>query len=94
MSVGRWFKGQELSLALGLNISVSRLGSVFNNYSMPPLSDATGLGFALTFGLILCVISLISGLFLTILEKKAQKVDNGKFSQFKYYQYKIMILLY
>mmetsp|Transcript_11707 Transcript_11707/g.11650 ORF Transcript_11707/g.11650 Transcript_11707/m.11650 type:complete len:152 (+) Transcript_11707:252-707(+) len=51
--VSRWFKGKELSLALGINISVSRLGSVFNNYTMPPLAKATSLGWALTFGFIL-----------------------------------------
>ena len=76
VSVGRWFRGQELSLALGLSVSVSRLGSVFNNYSMPPISDHTSLGFALTFGLIIWVLSLIWSLFLITLEKYSQKVDN------------------
>jgi len=75
-SVSRWFIGQELSLALGLNISVSRLGSVFNNYSMPPFAKALGLGPALTFGFGLCVISFISGLVLAAFERHAQKIDN------------------
>mmetsp|Transcript_23362 Transcript_23362/g.20754 ORF Transcript_23362/g.20754 Transcript_23362/m.20754 type:complete len:138 (+) Transcript_23362:248-661(+) len=51
--VSRWFIGKELSLALGINISISRLGSVFNNYSMPPIADGIGLGWALFFGLVL-----------------------------------------
>lgn len=74
--VSRWFIGKELSLALGINISVSRLGSVFNNYSMPPMADATNLGWALTFGFFLCVLSWFSGLVLTFFEKHANKVDN------------------
>jgi MFS family permease len=74
--VSRWFIGQEMSLALGINISVSRLGSVFNNYSMPPMADATSLGWALFFGFTLCVLSWFSGLVLTFFEKHACKVDN------------------
>ena len=74
--VSRWFIGKELSLALGINISVSRLGSVFNNYSMPPMADHISLGWALFFGFVLCVLSFISGYILTLFEKHAVKVDN------------------
>lgn len=74
--VSRWFIGKELSLALGINISVSRLGSVFNNYSMPPIAEATSLGFALLFGFFLCIISFICGGILTLFERHANKVDN------------------
>lgn len=75
--VSRWFIGKELSLALGINISISRLGSVFNNYTMPPLAKATNLGWALTFGFILTIVSFFSGVVLTLFEKKANKVDNS-----------------
>ena len=74
--VSRWFIGKELSLALGINISVSRLGSVFNNYSMPPIADATSLGFALMFGLMLWWISMVCGIILTFFEKHAAKIEN------------------
>jgi hypothetical protein len=33
--VSKWFKGKELSMALGLNISFSRLGSVVNGIVIP-----------------------------------------------------------
>ena len=33
--VSKWFKGKELAFALGLNISVSRLGSVINGATVP-----------------------------------------------------------
>ena len=74
--VSRWFIGKELSLALGINISVSRLGSVFNNYSMPPIADALSLGFALLFGLSLWIISMICGIILTLFERRAAHIDN------------------
>lgn len=74
--VSRWFIGNELSLALGINISISRLGSVFNNYSMPPIANAFGLGEALMFGFMLCVMSFICGIVLTRFENHANKVDN------------------
>lgn len=32
-----WFKGKELAFALGANISISRLGSVINANTVPPL---------------------------------------------------------
>ena len=33
--VSHWFKGKELALALGVNLSVSRLGSVMNSNTIP-----------------------------------------------------------
>jgi len=33
--ISSWFRGKELSLALGLNLSISRLGSVANAAIVP-----------------------------------------------------------
>ena len=33
--VSSWFKGKELAFALGVNLSVSRLGSVLNSNTIP-----------------------------------------------------------
>jgi hypothetical protein len=33
--VSVWFKGKELAFALGLNLSISRLGSVVNGIVVP-----------------------------------------------------------
>ena len=33
--VSQWFKGKELAMALGLNLSISRLGSVINGIVIP-----------------------------------------------------------
>ena len=76
--MSRWFIGKELSLALGLNMSIGRLGSVFNSYSLPPLANATSLGYALLFGLTLCIISMICGIVLIVMDKLIKSSDNSK----------------
>lgn len=38
--VSKWFKGKELAMALGLNISISRLGSVINGMIVPKIYDS------------------------------------------------------
>jgi hypothetical protein len=37
--VSVWFKGKELNLAMGLNISIARLASVANGIIVPNLYD-------------------------------------------------------
>lgn len=57
-----WFEGKEVAFAFGLNLSVARLGSVFNNMLSPQLADSGGVPFAFWFGAILCGVSLGSAL--------------------------------
>lgn len=33
--ISKWFKGKELAMALGFNLSISRLGSVINGFVVP-----------------------------------------------------------
>lgn len=69
--VSNWFTGKELSMALGMNVSISRLGSVLNDFLEPQLYDATGtviLGLWVGFGL--CLMSLVLGIFLGAIDKK------------------------
>lgn len=69
--VANWFTGKELSMALGMNVSISRLGSVLNDFLEPQLYTATGtviLGLWVGFGL--CVASLICGIMLGAIDKK------------------------
>ena len=69
--VANWFTGKELSMALGMNVSISRLGSVLNDFLEPQLYTATGtviLGLWVGFGL--CVVSLILGMLLGAIDKK------------------------
>ena len=69
--VSSWFANKELALALGLNVSISRLGSVFNDLVEPAFYDATGnVVFGLWFGLLICFISLGCGLALNLMDKR------------------------
>lgn len=52
--LAQWFKGKELAFAFGVNLSISKLGSVVNNLVSPVLADDVSIVFALWFGAILC----------------------------------------
>lgn len=52
--LAQWFKGKELAFAFGVNLSISKLGSVVNNLVSPILTDDINILFALWFGAILC----------------------------------------
>jgi len=72
--VSRWFFGKELAFALGLNITMSRLGSVFNNLVEPPIAQSSkSLGVALLFGFFVCCISYASGICIIVMDKIAAK---------------------
>ena len=73
--IAKWFMGKELSLALGIDISIGRFGNVMNNYITPPVGAATSLGFALMIGFVLCILSLIWALITIWFEGHAAKID-------------------
>ena len=52
--LAEWFKGKELAFAFGINLSISKLGSVINNIVSPALADQVSIVFALWFGAMLC----------------------------------------
>lgn len=64
-----WFKGKELAFAFGLNLSVARLGSVFNNLISPVLADSIDIQFAMWFGVALCGGSLAAALLISSFDK-------------------------
>lgn len=67
-----WFKGTELAFAFGVNLSISKLGSVINNIVSPILAEKVDIVFALWFGAILCGVG-VGCVFLTIpLQKNAE----------------------
>jgi nitrate/nitrite transporter NarK len=69
----KWFRGKELAFAMAISMSVGRLGSTSNDFLMPVIASAAGLGTALLFGLILILISYIILLVLLWIEDKAEK---------------------
>jgi len=64
-----WFKGRELAFAFGINLSISKLGSVINNILSPALTEKLGIVFAFWFGTILCGFSIVCVLLTIPIDK-------------------------
>ncbi|XP_067912962.1 lysosomal dipeptide transporter MFSD1 isoform X3 [Heterodontus francisci] len=64
-----WFKGKELSLAFGLAMTTSRLGSVLNFFLTPYFEKSFGIHWTLWGGTLLCVLSFLSAITVSILDK-------------------------
>ncbi|KAJ3219218.1 hypothetical protein HDU67_002214 [Dinochytrium kinnereticum] len=64
----KWFKGKEIAFALGVNLSVARLGSVMNDFVSPHLAVTESVPVAIWFGTITCIISFCSGVCLNALD--------------------------
>ncbi|XP_062988117.1 major facilitator superfamily domain-containing protein 1 isoform X3 [Elgaria multicarinata webbii] len=86
-----WFKGKELNLVFGLQLSMARIGSTVNMNIMgwvyskvQDLLGSTGyttLGIALLIGGVTCIFSLVCALILAYLDKRAEKIlckEQGK----------------
>ncbi|XP_078102154.1 lysosomal dipeptide transporter MFSD1 isoform X3 [Sander vitreus] len=86
-----WFKGKELNLVFGLQLSMARLGSTVNMNIMgwvySKVSDLAGspghtaLGASLMIAAVTCLFSLICALVLGYLDKRAEKIlhkEQGK----------------
>ncbi|CAH2307674.1 major facilitator superfamily domain-containing 1-like isoform X3, partial [Pelobates cultripes] len=64
-----WFKGKELALAFGLTLSLSRLGSVFNFFFTQQFESHYGIQWTLWGGTILCVLSFLAAITVSLLDK-------------------------
>ncbi|XP_075717667.1 lysosomal dipeptide transporter MFSD1 isoform X1 [Rhinoderma darwinii] len=81
-----WFKGKELNLVFGLQLSMARVGSTVNMNVMglvyEQIKDAMGsaghttLGITLMIGAVTCLFSLTCALVLGYLDKRAEKILN------------------
>ena len=68
--ISRWFKDKELAFALGCTISTSITGSALNSSLSPWLNTRTGYVWLPTvLGILLCVLSCMSGLCLNYIDK-------------------------
>ncbi|KAK7483182.1 hypothetical protein BaRGS_00025586 [Batillaria attramentaria] len=78
----KWFKGRELNMVFGLQLSFSRVGSTVNMNVMQPLYSFIDehvhgyrcLGIALFVGAGMCVFSLLCALLLAFLDKRADRI--------------------
>jgi len=67
-----WFKDKELAFAFGLNLSISRLGSVANNLVSPIITDSVDIVFALWFGVLLCGCSVACAVLISHLDHRVE----------------------
>ena len=72
--LAKWFKGRELALAISVNLSVGRLGSVLNDNLSPALNNVIGLHGTFYFGAIVLCISVIAACGAFFLDRNAEKV--------------------
>ena len=91
--IGRWFKGKELALAFGLNLTISRLGTFCAFWTFGSIAERTkSIDPVLWAGAILCLVSVLSVIIYSLLESKAQKnqkeekQDSLNFSDIKKFQ--------
>ncbi|KAH7032246.1 major facilitator superfamily domain-containing protein [Linnemannia elongata] len=63
-----YFRGKELAMALGINLCVSRMGGVMNDFVTPIIWSKSSVPFAFWCGLFLCVFSLVMALVLVAMD--------------------------
>lgn len=72
--IGRWFKGKELALAFGLNLTISRLGTFCAFWTFGSIAERTrSIDPVLWAGAIFCLISVLTVIIYGLLESKAPK---------------------
>jgi MFS family permease len=73
--VSQWFKGKELALALGFNLSTSRIGAAINGSVTPAVYKASGdnLGAPLLVGLFICIFCYFFAIAMVLLDRYAEK---------------------
>lgn len=76
--VTEWFLGKELGIAIGLNLSVARIGTVFNNNASPRIAtEGIGVPGACWIGLATCIFSLICTLCCILIDSFYRPNDCG-----------------
>jgi hypothetical protein len=65
-----WFEGKELAFALGLMLSLSRLGSAANDWVSPVIEADKGVTTVFWFGAFLCLLSVIATVIVVVVDHK------------------------
>ncbi|CAD5122891.1 unnamed protein product [Dimorphilus gyrociliatus] len=82
-----WFKGKELNMVFGLQLSLSRVGSTVNMNTMKPLYDHLAsfmgighhtLGITLFIAGVFCVFSLLCAFAMAFFDKRAERILKKK----------------
>lgn len=78
--VTEWFLGKELGIAIGLNLSIARIGTVFNNNASPRIASIDqggGVAGACWIGLITCLFSLFCTFSCIFIDSLYRPHDNN-----------------
>ena len=76
-----WFKGKELNLAMGANLSLARLGAVLAGVVVPAVynnSGSAGLGNAFLVGFGICVFSFFNALGIVWMDRKSEQEEGAE----------------
>jgi MFS family permease len=74
--VSFWFKGKELAFAIGIILTSPELGNALNSYLSPLIHEKThSLGAPLFVSVGFCIISVICGIILVLIDMKADRRD-------------------
>uniref|UniRef100_H0VT06 Lysosomal dipeptide transporter MFSD1 n=1 Tax=Cavia porcellus TaxID=10141 RepID=H0VT06_CAVPO len=76
-----WFKGKELNLVFGLQLSMARIVSMVTRLMRPNSKQQVELRVSLSWGGVTCILSLISALALAYLDQRAERIlhkEQGK----------------
>ena len=75
--IASWFSGKELAFALGLNLSLARMGSVINDKASDYISFAYSVPSAFWVGFGVCLLSLLAGIFTFVLDERSEDILRG-----------------
>lgn len=79
--VTEWFLGRELGVAIGLNLSIARIGTVFNNNASPRIANVgDGVAGACWVGLSTCLFSLVCTLVCIFIDSIYRPNDSQSIS--------------
>jgi len=70
----KWFAGKELALSFGINLAVSRLGSVFNNFLSPTFANNYSTPVAIWVGVFMNFVSVASIGMICSLTLKSERI--------------------
>ncbi len=74
-AVVRWFKGKEMALAMGMQMSIARLGTLLALALSIPIANSFGVTAPILFALILMLIGVASFLAFSVLDRKLDKSE-------------------
>lgn len=80
--VSDWFEGREVAFAMGIGLSISRLGSIFNNMISPKVANGNGITSAFRIGGLLTFVSVAMAMLIVVVDKRGErKLKKGRVMQ-------------